>query len=284
MMEVYLKIFLGIILIIFVFSFITFLLYIKPPKFTSKTTPENFDLEYEKISFKTNDGLTLRGWFIPSNHSNATIIVGHGFPFDKGNVLPVTKFLNKNYNLLYYDFRSFGESDGKITTIAHKEQEDLLQAIEYLKEVKGAEKIGVLGFSLSAANALLTNSKDVSAIVSDSSFSSVEDLLKKVYWFCPGFTKYPFMWMTSFYAKIFLGIDFSEISPMEKIKSVTTPILFIHGDKDSQISVENSKQLHEKAPNSELWIIEGADHGMSYAVNPKKYEEKIMEFFDRYLL
>ena len=182
-MVIYIKIFIGIaivILFIFIFSLLVFLQYIRPTKFTTNVNPSDFNLKYESISFKTKDNLILRGWFIHSNYSNATIIVGHGFPFDKNNILPVTKFLNKHYNLLYYDFRYFGESDGKITTIAYKEQDDFLQAIEYLKK-RNNGSIGILGFSFSAANALLINSKDVKAIVSDSSFSNLYELMKKVY-------------------------------------------------------------------------------------------------------
>ena len=285
-MLIYIKIIIIITVIIFLFSFLTFLLYIKPIKFHTNLTPDDFNLEYENISFKTKDGLTLRGWFIPtnsSNYSNATIIIGHGFPFDKNNVLPVTKFLNKHYNLLYYDFRYFGESDGKITTLVYKEQDDMLQAINYLKK-RNISSIGILGFSLSAATSLLINSEDINAIVADSSFSSMNEVMKKVFFIFPSITKYPFIWSTSLYARIFLGMKISELSPEEHVKSINTPILFIHGTKDSQIPVEQSKILHKNAPNSQLWLVQGADHGMSYSNNPEEYKKRVMEFFDKHLL
>ena len=277
------KIIITITVMIFFFSFLIFLLYIKPIKFHTNVTPGDFNLEYENISFKTKDGLTLRGWFISSNYSNAAIIIGHAFPFDKNNVLPVTKFLNKHYNLLYYDFRYFGESDGKITTLVYKEQDDMLQAINYLKK-RNISSIGILGFSLSAATALLINSEDINAIVADSSFSSMHEVMKKVFFIFPSITKYPFIWFTSLYARIFLGMKISELSPEEHVKSINTPILFIHGTKDSQIPVEHSKILHKNAPNSQLWLVQGADHGMSYSNNPEEYKKRIMEFFDKHLL
>jgi fermentation-respiration switch protein FrsA (DUF1100 family) len=280
------KIIITITVMIFFFSFLIFLLYIKPTKFHTNVTPDTFNLEYENISFKTKDGLTLRGWFIPansSNYSNAAIIIGHGFPFDKNNILPVTKFLNKHYNLLYYDFRYFGESDGKITTLVYKEQDDMLQAINYLKK-RNISSIGILGFSLSAATSLLINSEDINAIVADSSFSSMHEVMKKVFFIFPSITKYPFIWLTSLYAKIFLGMKISELSPEEHVKSINTPILFIHGTKDSQIPVEHSKILHKNAPNSQLWLVQGADHGMSYSNNPEEYKKRVMEFFDKHLL
>ena len=265
-------------------SLIGFLLYIRPPRMHTEVYPSDFHLEYENISFKTRDGLILKGWFIPSSYSNATIIIGHGFPFDKNNILPVTKFLNKHYNLLYYDFRYFGESEGAYTTISYKERGDLLGAINYLKKRKDVGSIGLYGFSMSAATFLLTNSEDTRAIVADSSYSSLYEMTKSAYRIFPGFLKYPFVWTTLFFAKLFLGINVLEISPAENVKSLDIPILFIHGTEDEEIPVEHSKILHKNAINSELWLIEGAGHGMSYSKNPEEYEKRVMEFFDKYLI
>ena len=273
-----------ILAFILIFSLITFLLYLRPPKYSTPGNPSSYGLEYESVSFKTRDGLTLKGWFIPSNYSNATIIIGHGFPFDKSNVLPVTKYLNKHYNLFYYDFRYFGESEGKITTIAHKEQQDLLDVISYLKNRKDVGNIGILGFSLSATTALLINSQDVKAIVSDSAYASLPKALERVYFIFPWIIKYPFIWTTALYAKIFLGINIYKISALENVKTLETPILFIHGERDSQIPAQHSRLLHENAKNSTLWIIEGADHGQSFTINPSEYEKRTIEFFDKFLL
>jgi len=135
-MKIYLRIVIvisAVLLFIFLVSLAVFLQFIKPFKITSDFNPSDYNLEFENISFKSKDNLSLKGWFIPSNYSDAVVIVGHGFPFDKGNILPATMFLNRHYNLLYYDFRYFGDSEGKISTIAFYEQDDLLQAIEYAK-------------------------------------------------------------------------------------------------------------------------------------------------------
>lgn len=44
------------------------------------------------------------------------------------------------------------------------------------------------------------------------------------------------------------------------IKQVKVPILIIHGDKDTSISIDEAKDLHKWNPTSQLKIIEGADH------------------------
>ena len=99
--------FLGFIIIL---SFMQFLLNIHPPRYIDPDRPENHNLKYENVSFETSDKITIRAWLIESKKANGTIIIGHGYPFNKGNILPVVKFLYPKYNLLLYDHRYFGES------------------------------------------------------------------------------------------------------------------------------------------------------------------------------
>ena len=45
--------------------------------------PEDYDLEYENITFPSADGITLEGWYLPSRTpSNKLIICNH---FSPGN-------------------------------------------------------------------------------------------------------------------------------------------------------------------------------------------------------
>ena len=41
-------------------------------------TPSDYGLNFENVSFQTHDGLTLRGWHIPSQNG-AVIITLHGY-------------------------------------------------------------------------------------------------------------------------------------------------------------------------------------------------------------
>lgn len=277
------KIVLAVIGIIFLFSFLTFLMSIFPIRFKTADTPSNYGLEYEGISFNTSDDILIKGWFIPSKaKSNTTIIVTHGYPFDKNNVLGATHFLANNFNVLYFDFRYFGESKGKYSSAGFHEKKDLLSAIKYLKD-RNLNKIGVLGFSLGAATALITNSDDVGAIVSDSSYSDLNRIIREMYRIFPSITKEPFVFLTKIFAKIFLGISPKDISPVNEISKTKAHILLIHGDKDSQISVKNSKLLFEASNKNrtELWIVEGVDHGQAHFLNKKKYEKKVIDLFEQ---
>jgi len=100
----YIWIVIFVIILIVILSIFNFFLSIHPPKMGEKTNPSEFGLEYEEVEFITKDELTLSGWFIPSNNKEV-IIVGHGYPFSKDNVLSLATFLHKDYNLLFFDFR-----------------------------------------------------------------------------------------------------------------------------------------------------------------------------------
>ncbi|MCI0483701.1 MAG: alpha/beta hydrolase [candidate division NC10 bacterium] len=268
---------------IFLFATVQFVLAIHPLKFHSNITPLHLKLPYEDVRFPTADGLTLRGWYIPGARPKGTIIVTHGYPADKGDLLPLAQFLHPRYNLFLFDFRFFGQSEGGMTTLGYREQEDLKAAIRYLRG-RGEKTIGGLGFSLGAAVLLLAEDADLKGIVADSSFADMERMVEAVYSYLPGVTKAPVVWLIRSYASL-LGVDLGEIAPRRAITRAGQPILIIHGAGDRQIPVEHARLLYEAAPpgRAELWIIEGASHGGTYARDPKKYREKVLAFFGEVL-
>ncbi|MFH0868131.1 MAG: alpha/beta hydrolase [Candidatus Woesearchaeota archaeon] len=272
------SIFLLIIGFIILLSFFTFYISIKPGKWPVHFTPESFNLNYEDVTFETSDGLKLKGWFIPSDKSNDTIIVMHGYPTNKADVLPFSMFLLKKFNVFLFDFRSFGESQGSYTTAGYKEVKDLDAAVSYLKSRKDTGNIGALGFSLGASVAIMNKDKDVKAIVSDSAYSNLNNMIKVMYKNFY-FLKYPFVYLTRIYGKIFFGVDINDVSPVNAIKNIDKPVLIIHGKKDSQIPVNEAYILHNANKKAELWIVD-ADHGESYSLYKEEYEKKVLSFFE----
>ncbi len=275
-----------IILFIIGFSILQFFMLIHPFKFKTRIKPDDLNLPYENVSFNTDDGIALKGWFIPSSYSNSTIIVCHGYPADKNNLLATSAFLLSHYNIFLFDFRYFGESKGWYTTGGYKEQKDIEAAVKYLKSRKEVDKIGAMGFSLGASTILLSHPKEIEAVVADSAYSSMELLLERVYWIFPSFTKKPFIWITRLLGRIIMGIDIEKIAPADEIMKIKAPVLLIHGSKDRQIPAAHSRLIYGNSNknNTELWIIEGAGHGWNYAVNPAEYKRRVMEFFDKHLL
>lgn len=285
MIYLYIKIIISVIIISVIISLLNFYISVHPTRFKTGITPDKVNLKYENISFKTSDNVVIKGWFIPSKKkTDKTIIVCHGYPFDKNNILQGVYFLANNFNLLLFDFRYFGESEGKYTTLGYKEKEDFLAAVEFLKQ-KNFTKIGAMGFSLGAATIIMANSKDVKAVIADSSYATIDKMIERTYFIFPSFTKQPFVFLTKLYARIFLGIKTKDIAPVNDIVKIKVPVLLVHGEKDSQIPVQNSKILYEASNknNTELWIVSKADHGFAHYLYPQEYEERVIDFFNKNL-
>ena len=277
-MPIWIKVLIFIVLFLIFISLFTFYTSIFPPKIITNSAPSDLGLKYEEVNFQSSDGIKLNAWFISNNKAKATIIVMHGYPADKANLLGIAEFLAKDFNVFLFDFRSFGQSEGKYTTVGYLEKNDLVGAINYLEKEKNITKIGLYGFSLGGAVALMTNHKNVKAIVTDSAYAKLSNMVEHMYSIFFIF-KYPLAYLTKLYGILFLGINIDDVSPVDNIKNIKIPVLLIHAEKDSQIPLKEARLLQNANKNSELWIVESADHGMTHSINHEIYEKKVIGFF-----
>jgi len=275
-------------IVLFVFAFLIiaslwgFYVSIRPPKILSSITPRNLNMDYEDVSFDTADGLTLRGWHIPcATTTDKTLILLHGYPADKGNILPPLAFLREDFNLLLFDFRYLGESAGSYSTAGAKEVEDLLAAIQFLKG-RGITEVGVWGFSMGGAVALMTIDKapEIRAVIAESSYASLGDMAFQL--FRIPLLNYPMAYLVRLWAKLFLGIDLSDVSPAERVRETNIPILLIHSSADDVIPFSHGQALRQalaKNLNAEFWFQQGIIHGRLGS----DYQSRIREFFLKHI-
>lgn len=253
--------------------------------------PADLGLEYKDIEFKSRDGLNLRGWLLPSRDDGRVIIMAHGGEMHRADptigMLDIAAALvEHNYSVLMFDFRGHGESEGERMSAGYFEKNDLLGAVDYAKE-NGYEQIGVLGFSMGGAVALIAGADcvDIDCIVSDTCYADLADIMGrefKVRTGLPQFLLSPVLSMVKFIYKA----DFHAVKPVEDVAYVSPrPILFIHGAEDTFVPLEHVYRLIKAAdnPRNELWIAPGAEHVRSYITNPTEYIKKIDEFFNENL-
>jgi len=280
-MKSFLHVLMSILFVLLFVSLWGFYFAIYPIKYQSSVTPEDFGVKYENISFTTQDNILIRGWFIPNLNPDAkTIILLHGYPFDKGNILPATIFLHKNFNLLYFDFRALGESTGGYSSFGKEEVNDLLAAIKYL-HTRGINKVNIWGFSMGGAVALMTAPKapEIQSIVAEASYARL-DWMAHEYYRVP-LLKYPLIKLTLLWAKLFLGYDIQEISPADAAKNINIPVLLIHSKNDEIISYDHFILLQESLrhnPKMQTFILDHEKHGDYF--NNASHVKALLEFYN----
>lgn len=262
-----------------------------PSRIESGLTPKNFNLPFEEVMLTTRDGLSIAGWFIPapplagrdspSSAGQPALIILHGYPAEKGDMLFIANALHGEFNILLIDFRYFGKSSGKFTALGNKEQLDLESAVDFIEQ-KGWAKVGVLGFSLGGGTALMQAEKDkrVAAVVSYASFADLTILGKEIYYRLP-LIREALIPVMKFWSKTLWDIDTS-ISPERSARNLTIPALIVHTKPDEQIPFRHAELLQEALknnPRAEFYFPENGRHGEL----PADFEERVKNFFLRYL-
>lgn len=121
------------------------------------------------IEFKTEDGVTLRGWhYVPDNRQGKvpTIVMAHGFSAVKEMYLDkfAEAFAAAGLAALVFDNRNFGASDGepRLEIDPWRQVRDYRDAITHAEtlEETDAERIGIWGSSYSGGHVLVVSAID----------------------------------------------------------------------------------------------------------------------------
>ncbi|MDP3541529.1 MAG: alpha/beta fold hydrolase [Elusimicrobiota bacterium] len=255
--------------------------------------PEQFGLRYEKVAFKTRDGLELKGWFIPSTAGEKrTIVMCHGWGDNKGELLKQTYFLNEygGFNLLYFDFRSHGESEGEITTIGGLEMIDFDAAIEWLRKAKPelSDSIGVFGLSMGAAVtvASLPKHPDLRCAVVESPFSDYRTVIKRWAWNNMKLPYYPLVAITLLILRSRVkDPEIDLFNPVEAAPKIAPrPLFVIGGEFDRLMTPEDVRKIFDSAREpKQLWMVPEAWHAKCREAAGMEYDTRVIGFFSRNL-
>jgi len=259
-----------------------------------ENTPEDYDLVSETVTFKSQDGLLLKGWYTKAPDAKGLVIILHGLHgIDASSLLSHAKFLyDAGYSSVALDMRAHGRSEGEVIGFAYEEPKDILPVVDWAKNNQDtkSQPVFLLGISMGGASAIRAASEkdNVDGVISVSAFASVENVMEQGMEIMemPEILQIiykPFIkWAFALKYKVLPSRN-SPVFDIQKIES--TPIFIIHGDKDQQIPVENAYTLHEKSKAiSEIWVDPDAKH-MVYnddgtTENDKEYRERIIRFLN----
>ena len=264
-----------------------YLLARRPPDETD--SPTNYGLAAESVEFRSGDGLMLRGWYVPAADCVKTIIVCPGANGSLDADVHVTPWLHEaGFNVLLFNWRAHGESEGEVVTLGFNERYDLIAAVRFAKS-KGAERVGVLGFSLGGAVAIATAAvyEDIDAVVADSPFVYVLSAV------AGGLIERGLPEGLSFLlARLFVTtaclrtrLNLFDIDPVRWIHRITPrPLLLIFGEQDVIVPKTEVDLIFARAGEpKEVWRVPEAAHREIHLRQPEEYRRRIPEFFNQHL-
>ncbi len=222
-------------------------------------------LPYVDVAFPTDDGLTLRGWYMPAEQPDApAVLYAPATSHDQRSGLSLAPaFHQAGYHVLLFSYRGHGLSDGRKGrfTYGDAESRDVDAAVRFLREEKDVQRIAVIGHSVGAVSAILSAARNhqVGAVVAVAPFNCVDEVWQTNR---PGLVPQFLLNWTLWIAEKSRGFSRQEVCPLEVVERIAPrPLLLLHGTDDQRITEKQVRRLFAaaEAPKA-LWLVEGASH------------------------
>jgi hypothetical protein len=238
---------------------------------------------YENVEFTTSDGLRLKGWYIESQNGAAVI----SFPGRASSQKRAKMLADHGYGVLLFDRRGEGESEGDPNLFGWQGERDIHGAVKFLQSRPDVDpgRIGGIGLSVGGEMmiAAAAESNSLKAIVSEgASGRSARD----------DFANGHVAWQERVGdAVTTLGTAlFTSNTPPADLKSLVPkigdrPVFFVYGERGQPSEQPANTGFYAEAQGpKQIWDVPGSTHMGGIDAQPREYERRIVDFFDRALL
>ena len=255
--------YLGLMAMVFIFQ--NRLIYF--PLAEIGATPQSINLPYESISFETDDGEKIHGWFIPADKAKGVLLFCHGNGGNISHRLDSIRIFNRlGLSVLIFDYRGYGQSTGKPTEKGT--YLDAEAAWRYLVQNRGVAPAEIIIFGRSLGGSIaahLAKDHTPGAIILESSFTSIRDMAKTLYPYLP----------VSFLLRF-------HYPTREYLQQVQCPVFIIHSRDDDLIPFRQGRQLFDVAREPKEFLELVGNHNQGFLISGERYKKGLDAFISRY--
>ena len=254
-------------------------------------SPYETGADYEDVAFPSERGDHLvRGWWMSRPETDRVIVGCTGYRGSRWFLIGIaTALWRAGFNVLLFDYYGHGtDRGGRRISLGYHEVSDFMAALDYAERRVPNGRIGVIGYSMGAAVAILGVARrpEVRALVADSPFATHADVVaynvERTLHLPLGRLLVP---LADFFLSRLAGYRHADVEPIRGIGAIAPrPLLLISSTDDEMIPVEHSHRLFAAASQpKELWIAEGAAHCGVYFLDRPTYCARVIGFFERHL-
>lgn len=242
--------------------------FIYHPSRTFPVPEESGFPEFETVSVSTQDGLTLKGWYLPPSDPEKPVLLW--FQGNAGTAANRAPFAlpyreKHGYGVLLAGYRGYSGNPG-----SPSEQglcADARAWVSALSEIGIPPSRTILyGESLGSgvATQMAIEHPDMAALILEAPYESLPAVARRTYFFVP--------------VDLLMKDRFDTLS---KIGSLSMPLLIVHGMEDTLIPPRMGVRLHELAPDPKtLALFPEAGHS---PLPNRELVQTVHDFLERHL-
>ena len=241
------------------------------------------------VEMTSFDGLRLRARLYENPSARAVLVACHGYRSDGArDFASAMRFYHDHgMSILLIDQRAAGQSEGRYITFGVRESADVRDWCALVQDRYPHLPILLAGISMGASAVLMTADdlpENVAALLADCGYDepwgefayvarhfmtpAAQVLLPGVDLFC----------------RALCGFGLRQKAASRALARTKLPVFFVHGQADGLVPYENSVTNRDAcAGPAVLFSVPGADHGMSYLLDPEGYHRAVRDFLREYV-
>lgn len=178
-------------------------------------------------------------------------------------------------------------SQGKYITYGVKERFDCRDWAWYAARRWGERPLFLMGISMGCATVVMASGLELPpstrGIVADCGFTTPWDIMAHVAKRDFRLPPFPLLYVLDWVARLVAGFGLKEADTRKALEKNKLPVLFLHGEDDDFVPPSMTRENFaacraEKA----LYLVPGAAHAQSFAVDTKGCQEQIAGFLEKY--
>ncbi len=222
----------------------------------------------ESVQIETDDNLLLDGWWITQENAIGVVLYfgGNGFVRVASQHI-IDAFLQHPVNLLVFDYRGYGQNEGKPTVDGLKI--DGTSAYQFLmRQGVSPEKVVIHGHSMGSFVATHVAQSPNAGLVLECPITDVKDMTDQlVPWFVKPLIKFD------------IDTVLLRNSNLERIENYTRPLLIIAGETDKITPPAMAETLYEQSISSDKSLLIIPDGGHNDLPNTTVYADSLASFY-----
>ncbi len=245
---------------------------------------------FESVGLTVGDGVRLVGHWREHPNPKRVIVAMHGWrsSWSRDFGFIADFWYARGCSVLFAEQRGQNNSGGEYMGFGMLERHDCVDWVRWVNRRTGGElPVYLWGISMGGATVLMASAlnlpKNVKGIISDCGFTSPHAIWKHV---TEKNLHLPYLLqgvLADRWCKKTIHVGSKNCSTVKALQKSRIPVLLIHGTEDKFVPVRMTYENYQAcAAPKRLFIVPGAEHGMSYHIDRPGYQRAVTEFWEEF--